>query len=56
MLTIIVALYFDEKTRVIALEEPERSLHPRLLRKLLEMVKEVSTERQVIITTHNPNC
>ena len=54
MLTIIVALYFDEKTGVIALEEPERSLHPRLLRKLLEMVKEVSTERQVIITTHNP--
>lgn len=54
MLTIIVALYFDEPTGVIALEEPERSLHPKLLRKLLEMVKEVSLERQVIITTHNP--
>ena len=54
MLTMIIALYFDEPTGVIALEEPERSLHPKLLKKLLAMVREVSKERQVIITTHNP--
>ncbi|MFA5765693.1 MAG: AAA family ATPase [Bacilli bacterium] len=54
MLTMIIALYFDEPTGVIALEEPERSLHPKLLKKLLAMVRDVSTERQVIMTTHNP--
>jgi predicted ATPase len=54
VIAIIVALYFTDKGRVVILEEPERNLHPKLMDSLIEMAKEASSRRQVIITTHNP--
>ena len=53
MLALIISLYFNEKDNIIILEEPERNLHPRVIRKLVEMLNEVSNDKQVIITTHN---
>jgi len=50
---LIIALYFDQKP-IIIIEEPERNLHPYLISRLVNMMKEVSEEKQIIITTHNP--
>ncbi len=54
ILAIIAVLYFEEN-KLIVFEEPERNIHPKLLSKLVSMIKEVSEKgRQIIITTHNP--
>lgn len=52
---LIIALYFEEKP-VIAIEEPERNIHPYLISKVVDMMKDVSErfEKQIIVTTHNP--
>lgn len=54
MLALIIALYFEGESGIIIIEEPERNLHPQLMNKIVEMAKEVSKEKQIIITTHNP--
>ena len=40
--------------KVILLEEPELGIHPDQLHKLLSLIREVSREHQVIMTTHSP--
>ena len=54
LLAIIIALYFEELSNIIILEEPERNIHPKLLSNLLASAEDVSEEKQIIITTHNP--
>lgn len=53
IISLIIALYFEQKEFVI-FEEPERNLHPSLISKLVEMFKDASSGKQIIITTHNP--
>ena len=53
ILSMIIALYF-EPNKIIIIEEPERHLHPFLLSKVVEMMKDASKDKQIIITTHNP--
>lgn len=50
---IVVALFFQDKTLTV-IEEPERSIHPHLLSRLVGMMIDASANKQVIITTHNP--
>lgn len=50
---LIVALYFENKS-IVAIEEAERNIHPYLIPKLVEIMKEASKRRQIIVTTHNP--
>ncbi|MBN2012657.1 AAA family ATPase [candidate division KSB1 bacterium] len=50
---LIVALYFEMKQMTV-IEEPERNLHPYLIAKLIEMMKDASKHKQIIVTTHNP--
>lgn len=50
---LIIALYFEKKTFII-IEEPERNIHPSLMSRIVNMMKEVSKNKQIIITTHNP--
>ncbi len=54
ILAIILALYFEERSNIIILEEPERNIHPKLLSSLISSLEDVANEKQVIITTHNP--
>lgn len=51
--SLIVALYFEKKLLTI-IEEPERNIHPHLISKVVNMMKEASQEKQIIVTTHNP--
>ena len=53
IICLVLALYF-ERNKLIIVEEPERDVHPAIIPKLVEMMKEVSEYRQIIITTHNP--
>lgn len=51
---LIVALFFEKNKSLIILEEPERNLHPYLISKIVELLKDASTKKQIIVTTHNP--
>ncbi len=53
IISLIIALYLEKKELVV-FEEPERNLHPSLISKLVEMFKDASNNKQLIITTHNP--
>lgn len=43
-----------DKKKIILLEEPELGIHPHQLHRLLGLIREVSKEHQVIMTTHAP--
>jgi len=51
---LIIALYFKEKQLTTIIEEPERNIHPHLISKVVEMMKDASQRKQIIVTTHNP--
>lgn len=55
IITLIIILYF-EKNDVIIIEEPERNIHPYLISKVIDIMKDVATRfnKQIIISTHNP--
>lgn len=54
ILAVIVALYFQDDSEIIILEEPERNIHPKLLGKLVSLLEDVSSQKQIFVTTHNP--
>ncbi|MGG0619248.1 AAA family ATPase [Bacillus altitudinis] len=51
---LIVALFFEEDKDILFFEEPERNIHPQLLSGILNLMKEVSQKKQIILTSHNP--
>ena len=53
VIALITALYFEEKPLII-IEEPERNIHPFLISRVMDMLKEASEKKQIIVTTHNP--
>lgn len=52
--TIVDALYDSTPGDLIFIDEPELSLHPALQKKLVALLLEYSTDRQIIISTHSP--
>lgn len=52
MTALIVGLYFGRESLKI-IEEPERNIHPYLISRIVNMMKEASESNQIIITTHN---
>jgi len=48
-----VVLFFEHRSLKI-IEEPERNIHPHLISKMIDMMREASEESQIITTTHNP--
>ncbi|MGA8222520.1 MAG: AAA family ATPase [Candidatus Acidiferrales bacterium] len=44
----------EPRHRTVVIEEPENCLHPWILKRFLDRCREVSTERQIVITTHSP--
>lgn len=49
----LLALLGRVKGRILLVEEPENDLHPEALRGVLDLLKDVAKENQVIITTHS---
>lgn len=54
LLYIVDALYDSEQHHAIAIDEPELSLHPALQKKLMKLLLEYASDRQIIISTHSP--
>lgn len=52
--TIVDVLYDSEQGDTIVIDEPELSLHPSLLRRLSDLIVELSATRQIIVSTHSP--
>lgn len=53
VLVIIIALYFEKK-KIIIFEEPERNIYPYLISRIVSHMDDASQNKQIIITTHNP--
>lgn len=51
-----LGFYFDKSkvSKIILIEEPELGLHPHQFHKLMQFLKEESSDKQIIITTHSP--
>jgi predicted ATP-dependent endonuclease of OLD family len=54
LIAIIIILYFEHNSSIAIIEEPERNIHPHLISKVVEMCKDASKNKQIIVTTHNP--
>lgn len=55
VLGLLAALYQGAPHSLIAIEEPELSIHPGALEMLSEVIEEAATRSQVIITTQSPD-
>jgi predicted ATPase len=55
LLGILVALHQDDQHTLLALEEPELTIHPGALGVLWDEIEAVSDRSQVFITTHSPD-
>ena len=52
VLRIITSMLFDRRSLML-LEQPEDSIHPNLLRKLIDILRTYSFQSQIIFTTHS---
>ena len=44
-----------ELSPLIAVEEPERHMHPKVLSEVAKILKQIAEQSQVIVTTHSPH-
>lgn len=51
---IVDSLYDSKPGDVIVIDEPELSLHPALQKRVFDLLKDFSKDRQIIISTHSP--
>lgn len=51
---ILLSLYQNPPPPLLALEEPEQTIHPAVLAVLAEAFREVSEQTQIFITSHSP--
>ncbi len=52
LIALLIALYFEKKAITI-IEEPERNIHPYLISRVVDMMKDASQNKQILVTTHN---
>lgn len=52
--TIVDTLYDSNPGDLIFIDEPELSLHPSLQKKLINLLIEYASDRQIVISTHSP--
>jgi predicted ATPase len=52
-LALLTAIH-DPRSTFLVLEEPENSIHPWIIRNVLDACKEASSRKQVLLTTHSP--
>lgn len=54
VLSIVDALSCSEPGGLVAIDEPELSLHPAIVRRLVQTIVKLSKDRQIVICTHSP--
>ncbi|MDP2359740.1 MAG: AAA family ATPase [bacterium] len=54
-LGILVAFLQKPRPTLLALEEPETTLHPSALHSILDLARSFTTDTQVVVTTHSPD-
>lgn len=52
-LCLLIAI-FDPRNVLLVIEEPENSIHPWVIRNILDACVEASGEKQILLTTHSP--
>jgi predicted ATPase len=52
-LCLLIAL-FDPASKAVVIEEPENSVHPWIIRSLLDACKQAADKKQIVITSHSP--
>lgn len=56
LLTMLTALLYGRaKPCTVFIEEPEHCLHPLVMQDLVNLMREVSKETQIVVTTHSPD-
>jgi len=55
LLGLLLAVYQPAAPGVVAIEEPEATVHPALAELIVQMLLDASHERQVVVTTHSPD-
>jgi len=53
MLALLTILSVTDPPPLVCIEEPERSIHPKMLRRLAHYLQQAAQRTQLIITTHN---
>lgn len=51
----VIASWTAKHPSLIAIEEPENSVHPHLSEHIVQVLRTASENRQLIVTTHNPS-
>ncbi|MEW5946166.1 MAG: AAA family ATPase [bacterium] len=54
MLFALLVALFDDRSKAVAIDEPENSVHPWIARTFIDICREASGEKQIFITTHSP--
>lgn len=49
----LAVLYGPEEPTLVIFEEPENHIHPRLMERLVEMLRGASRDQQILISTHS---
>ncbi len=52
--SIVDSLYDSSPGSVIAIDEPELSLHPALQKRTAALIEEFAKDRQIVVSTHSP--
>jgi predicted ATPase len=55
ILGLLLAVYQPGFHSMIAIEEPEATVHPAVTELIIEVLLDASNERQILITTHSPD-
>ncbi len=55
-IALLCIIHQPNPPKVLLLEEPERSMHPRRIKEVIDLIRKLSDEKdiQVIMTTHSP--
>jgi len=54
-LGLLLAVYQVGKASVVAVEEPEATVHPAVMELIVEVLLDAAQDRQVLVTTHSPD-
>jgi predicted ATPase len=55
VLGLLLAVYQTGRPSVVAIEEPEATVHPAVAELIVQVLMDAAMERQVLLTTHSPD-